>query len=58
MFSCYNCRLVFENKIGLIFGCCPLCGEQIEEDELLTAIDVVLDAAYVGFWKPLEPATV
>lgn len=57
MFSCIKCQMLYENEIALIFGCCPLCGTQIKEDELVTAIDVCLDAAYVGFWKPREQAT-
>jgi len=59
--NCPNCHMKFE-QIGskitpkLMFGLCPLCGEQIQENQLLDEADEIVNAVYVTDNEPILAA--
>ena len=57
-FSCTSCHLEFEQngeKItpALMFGLCPYCGEKIQENQLLTEADNIVNAVYSQDREPI-----
>ena len=54
--QCTSCHMIFE-QIGskftpnLVFGLCPLCGEEIQKNQLLTEADQIVNEAIAKPWK-------